>query len=203
MQVIDIFRPLQLAIMLGFAVLISDFRRRDGAAPLLSPAAVVVLKLLYPIPFVAYLLVLLQLRAVAGRDLLALALTTGATMLVARARRDIGQSYTWTGYRQVQPLLVNRGVYARVRHPIYLGLWLFMAGGVVTVFARVSLAAHVVIALSLAYIGTFIIIAAARETRHLSVSLGEDFDRYRRSVGAFWPFHRRRASVLDPHRPSR
>ena len=202
MQVIDVFRPLQLAVILGFAVLISDFRRRDDAAPLLPTAAVVVLKLLYPIPFLAYLLVVIQLREVAGRDLLALTLTAGATILVVRARRDIGQSYTWTGYRRIRPVLVNRGVYARVRHPIYLGLWLFMAGGVITVFARVPLGAHVVIALSLAYIGTFITIAAVRETRHLSATLGEDFHRYRRSVGAFWPFHGRRAPVRDRHPPS-
>ena len=108
-QVIQIFRPLQLAVILGFAMLISDFRRRDGAAPLLPTAAVVVLKLLYPIPFLAYLFVVTQLRAVAGRDVLAMALTAGATILVVRARRDIGQAYTWTGFRRIRPVLVTRG----------------------------------------------------------------------------------------------
>jgi protein-S-isoprenylcysteine O-methyltransferase Ste14 len=184
-------RAVQLAVMLTFAVLISDFRRRQGAAPLVPVAAVVILKLLYPIPFVTYLLVVVRLRQVAGRELLALALTASGTALVACARRDIGRSYTWTGYRLMRPLLVTRGIYAHVRHPIYEGIWLFMAGGIVTVFGRVSLAAHVVAGLALVYIGAFLTVAASRETRFLAAAVGEDFEAYRRRVGAFWPAVRR------------
>ena len=99
---------------------------------------------------------------------------SSGTVLVASARRDIGRSYTWTGYHLEHPLLVTRGVYARVRHPIYQGIWLFMAGGTLTVFGRVSLAAHVVAGLALVYIGAFLTVAASRETRYLAAVIGED-----------------------------
>jgi protein-S-isoprenylcysteine O-methyltransferase Ste14 len=184
---LEAFRWLQLAILIVFAVLISDFRRRRGSEPLLPRAAVTALKLVYPIPFLTYLVVVMQLDAVALRDLLALALTATGTALIARARLDIGRSYTWTGYCQALPVLVSRGVYARVRHPIYEGIWLFMAGGTLTVVARVSLVVHVAAGLSLAYIGVFLTMASARETRFLAGCFGDDFERYRKRVGAVFP----------------
>ncbi len=183
----EAFRVVQLAVMLVFAVLISDFRRRKGSSPLLPPRAVLLLKLIYPVPFLMYVWVVARLREPAARDLAALALTIVGSVLVARARIDIGTSYTWTGYRQEQPHLVTRGIYGWVRHPIYTGIGLFLIGGTLTVFGRVSLAAHVVAFLSIVYIGAFLIVAATRETRVLAASVGEDFDRYRRRVGAFWP----------------
>ncbi len=188
----ETFRVVQLAVMGIFAVLISDFRRRKGSSPLLPSRSVLLLKLIYPIPFLVYVWVVLWLRAPAARDLFALALTTGGSALVARARIDIGNAYTWTGYRQEQPRLVTRGVYAWVRHPIYTGIGLFLIGGTLTVLGRVSLLAHVVAGLSIVYIGAFLVVAATRETRVLSASVGEEFDRYRRRVGAFWPAPGRR-----------
>lgn len=183
----ETFRVVQLAVMGIFAVLISDFRRREGSSPLLPSRAVLLLKLVYPVPFLVYVLVVLWLRQPAARDLVALVLTMMGSALVARARIDIGNSYTWTGYRQDQPHLVTRGVYGWVRHPIYGGIWLFLVGGTLTVFGRVSLAAHVVAGVSIVYIAAFLVVAATRETRALAASVGEDFDRYRRRVGAFWP----------------
>jgi len=184
---IELFKAVQLVVMLGFAVLISDSRRREGAEPLVPTAAVLLLRLIYPIPFVVYLVVVVRLPEVAARDLLALALTSTGAFLVARARVDIGPSYTWTGYRSARPELVTRGVYGVIRHPIYLGIWLFMAGGTISVLGRVSLGVHVVAALALVYIGVFLGVAAVRETQFLASFFGEDFERYRRRVGVVLP----------------
>jgi protein-S-isoprenylcysteine O-methyltransferase Ste14 len=188
----ETFRVVQLVVMAVFAALISDFRRRKGSSPLLPSRAVLLLKLIYPVPFVVYVWVVVHLRAPAGRDLAALALTMVGSALVARARIDIGNAYTWTGYRQEQPQLVTRGVYGWVRHPIYGGIWLFLIGGTLTVLGRVPLAAHVVAGASIVYIGAFLAVAATRETRVLAASVGEEFERYRRRVGAFWPAPGRR-----------
>lgn len=182
-----VIRLLQLAVMLAFAVLISDFRKREGSEPLLPTDAGVVLKLIYPVPFLIYLFVVLRLREFGSRELFALALTIIGCALVGRARLDIGRSYTWTGYRQSHPALVTQGIYGVLRHPIYTGIWLFITGGIVTVFGRVSLAAHVAAILCLAYIGIFLIMAATRETRFLAASFGDGFERYRARVGAVGP----------------
>jgi protein-S-isoprenylcysteine O-methyltransferase Ste14 len=200
MRSVETFRLLQVAVMVVFAVLISDFRRRQGSSPLLPTASVLVLKLVYPIPFLVYLSTVWRLRAIESRDLAALALTAAGAVIVARARLDIGLSYTWTGYRKTRPLLVTRGVYGWIRHPIYTGIGLFTAGGVLTVLRRVSWAAHVVAGVGIVYILAFLSVAAARETRFLADTLGEEFERYRRRVGAFWPRLGRRET--EPPRPS-
>jgi protein-S-isoprenylcysteine O-methyltransferase Ste14 len=103
------------------------------------------------------------------------------------------------GLRQVWLHLLDRpythlpfrtpGPYRLVRHPLYVG-WLiaFWAAPTMTV-------AHLVFALATT---GYILIAIQFEEADLEQSLGDDYGRYRRSVGMLWPRRRRASGATRP-----
>jgi protein-S-isoprenylcysteine O-methyltransferase Ste14 len=79
------------------------------------------------------------LSAVAGA-----AVGLAGTVLVVRGRRDLGEAMTPLPHPRAQAALVETGVYALVRHPIYGGIVLLALGwGLVTASPAVLLVAAV------------------------------------------------------------
>lgn len=51
----------------------------------------------------------------------------GALVLFWRSHADLGQNFSRTLELQERHTLITRGVYARMRHPMYAAIWLFAA----------------------------------------------------------------------------
>ena len=95
-------------------------------------------------------------------------------------RFHIGRNWSARVVIKEQHELVRSGPYALVRHPIYTGLLLAIAGT-----ALVSGEWRGVLALALATVG--FIVKAKREEKILSQEFGQDFERYRRETGMLLP----------------
>jgi protein-S-isoprenylcysteine O-methyltransferase Ste14 len=96
------------------------------------------------------------------------------------ARVHIGRNWSARVVIKEQHELVRSGPYALVRHPIYTGLLLAIAGT-----ALVTGEWRGVLALALATVGFFV--KAKREENILSREFGEDFELYRQQTGMLLP----------------
>jgi protein-S-isoprenylcysteine O-methyltransferase Ste14 len=115
-----------------------------------------------------------------GLALLGLALAAAGVALHGRARRALGEYWLPTVAVRAGHALVERGPYAVVRHPLYLGAWLLAVG---TVAAHPSLATACLASGLTIGIGLKII----REERLLRRIFGDDWSRYTRRVPAVLP----------------
>ena len=110
-----------------------------------------------------------------------LAVVAGASLHVA-ARRVLGAE--WSSRATAPVHLVDRGPYAVVRHPLYLGLGL-LAGG--------SMAAHASLPVLAGGVGLLVGIASkiVWEERALAAAFGAAWEAYRRRVPRLVPRRRR------------
>ena len=101
----------------------------------------------------------------------------------------LGLWLMWRAWKQIhagQGQLVTHGMYARVRHPQYSGLFLFTVGLLIQWPTALTLLMWPV--LTVAYYRL-----ALREEREMTVQFGEVYQAYRRRVPAFVPRLARRA----------
>ncbi len=96
----------------------------------------------------------------------------------------------WKKIHHGQGELVTEGIYARVRHPQYLGLWMITVGLLIQwpTIATVLMSPI----LMLAYWRL-----ARREERELEERFGEQYLTYKREVPAFWPHLGGQHTVTD------
>ena len=87
--------------------------------------------------------------------------------------------------------LVTTGIYARLRHPQYLGLIVLTLG--LLVWWPTILTVPMWPVLSWMYVRL-----ARREERNLAAKFGEAYEAYRRSVPGFWPWRR---GAMPPNGP--
>lgn len=76
--------------------------------------------------------------------------------------------------------LVRTGPYARIRHPIYTGLLLAVAGTAIAIGEYRAIVAFAVIAIGF-------VVKAKREEAFLAKQFGPAFDEHRRQTGFFLP----------------
>jgi len=110
-----------------------------------------------------------------------LLLMGGAIALFAASSRELGRNWSLVARMRSDHELVRTGPYARVRHPIYLGMLLFLLALAVALGHYVQL----VIAIPLFLIGTAI--RTRLEDALLEQQFGETFRDYRRSTPALIP----------------
>lgn len=108
-------------------------------------------------------------------------LMAGAIMLFATASNALGRNWSIVARTRSDHELVRSGPYARVRHPIYLGLLLFLLGLAVAYGHWLQL----VIAVPLYLAGTKI--RTSIEDRLLEQRFGDVFRDYRNSTPALIP----------------
>jgi protein-S-isoprenylcysteine O-methyltransferase Ste14 len=193
-----VFKTCQVIVLLVFVFEISALKKRSGMMPLIHETLTSVLKLVYVVPLALYLYTVLFLKFVHPADLFALFLTLAGTVLVIKARIDLGPCHTWTGYCLKETKLVTHGIYAYIRHPMYVGIFIFVFGGVVTVLFHSSLLFTIATLVFLAYITTFVAVVAKRETKYLANTFGADFLKYKDQVHAFLPIRRFRRNKVAP-----
>ena len=111
---------------------------------------------------------------------LGIAVTALGIALAVWARWCLGQNWSDKVVLKVDHQLVRSGPYVYLRHPIYSGVLLGIAGTALAVGEWRGI-------LALALLGTSYYVKAIREERILAANFGEAFEDYRRSAGFLVP----------------
>jgi len=109
-----------------------------------------------------------------------LTLTAAGLLLCVWARRTLGDYWSDKVALKVDHQLIRRGPYAHLRHPIYSGVLLAVAGTAVAIGEWRGLVA-------LALLGANYFVKAKREDRILASRFGERFTEYKRQAGFLLP----------------
>jgi protein-S-isoprenylcysteine O-methyltransferase Ste14 len=107
-------------------------------------------------------------------------LTVAGVAFAIWARRHIGKNWSAQVTIRKEHELVRTGPYARIRHPIYTGLLLAVAGTAIAIGEYRAIVAFAVIAVGFA-------VKARREESFLATQFGPAFDEHRRQTGFFLP----------------
>ena len=107
-------------------------------------------------------------------------LTVSGVAFAIWARRHIGKNWSAQVTIRKEHELIRTGPYAHIRHPIYTGLLLAVAGTAIAIGEYRAIVAFAVIALGF-------VVKARREELFLSTQFGPAFDGYRRQTGFFLP----------------
>lgn len=110
-----------------------------------------------------------------------LLLMGGAIALFVASSRELGRNWSLVARTRTDHELVRTGPYARVRHPIYLGMLLFL----LSLSAALGHWLQLVVAIPLFLVGTAI--RTRLEDSLLEQNFGEAFREYRRSTPALIP----------------
>ncbi|HEX6741400.1 MAG TPA: isoprenylcysteine carboxylmethyltransferase family protein [Sphingomicrobium sp.] len=110
-----------------------------------------------------------------------LLLMSGCLYLFAASSRALGRNWSIEARMRTDHQLIRTGPYARVRHPIYLGMLLFLLGLAVALGHWLQL----VVALPLFLVGT--VIRTRLEDRLLDAQFGQEFRDYAQSTPALIP----------------
>jgi protein-S-isoprenylcysteine O-methyltransferase Ste14 len=108
-------------------------------------------------------------------------LMTGAILLFVSGSRALGRNWSIVARTRSDHELVQNGPYARIRHPIYLGLLMFLLGLAIAYGHWLQL----VVAVPLYFAGTKI--RTSIEDRLLEQRFGDAFRDYRKSTPALIP----------------
>lgn len=115
-----------------------------------------------------------------GAEALGAALTVAGATLAIWARFSIGANWSGVVTLKENHELIRSGPYAYVRHPIYSGLILAMAGTALVNRSWAGLAAVVVLTIAFVFKSRF-------EERLMQSTFGAEYDVYRHRSGAFLP----------------
>ncbi len=181
------FKTVQFAVVLTYAAFISDFRNKGRMAPLIDERFILSIKACYLLPIAVHAYSLLLLDGLLAFDFVALGLSGLGTLIVVRAKSDLGAYHTWAGYHADTPKVVTTGVYAFVRHPLYVGIYMFGLGILATVIPHAPWCLTAIALAGEAYAGVFLAAVAVREDRLMAERCGQEFLEYRRQVHAFLP----------------
>jgi len=123
---------------------------------------------------------LLSPASIAGA--VAVLLLMGGTLyLFVASSTALGKNWSFEARMRTDHQLIRTGPYARIRHPIYLGMLLFLLGLAVALGHWLQL----VVALPVFLVGTSI--RTKLEDRLLEEQFGADFDEYARTTPALIP----------------
>ena len=187
-----LYQIAQFSLLIAFAVVISDFRKKKNMEAFGHRGYLIALKLMYVVPLAVYGWSLANLTELAFYDVIALMLTAGGTYLAVRGKIDLGKEHAWTGYRRSGTQVITTGIYSWVRNPIYSGIFAFIAGACCTALPRISLPLLVASLATVFYIVSFLALSARRETHYLSVAFGDEYEDYKQQVHPFLPIKRYR-----------
>ena len=187
-----LYQVAQFSLLVLFAVAISDFRRKKNMEAFGRRGFLVALKLMYLVPLAIFAWRLAALTEVAFYDAIAVALTACGTFLAVRGKIDLGKEHAWTGYKRSGTNVITHGIYSWVRNPIYSGIFAFIIGAAFTVLPRINLPTFIACAVTVIYIVSFLAVSARRETHHLMIAFGEEYEDYKRQVHPFLPIKRYR-----------
>ncbi len=176
-----------VAVLLLFFVF--DFRLRGERH--LNAGTPLLVALLFPAYAIGYLsVVLFFLKSITVLDWVAFFISLTGLVLVIKARVDLKDRYAWPGQFRLNTQLVRNGIYAYMRHPIYIGVFMFVTGTLLTVIVHSVLWLGILMAIVAASLLAFVTLAARYEEVRLQEELGEVYISYQCEVNAVLPFNR-------------
>ena len=107
-------------------------------------------------------------------------LTVAGVAFAIWARRHIGRNWSGQVTIRKEHELIRTGPYAHIRHPIYTGILLALAGTTLAIGEYRAVVAFAVIAIGF-------VVKARREESFLATQFGPAFDEHRRQTGFFLP----------------
>lgn len=183
-------KAFQVILVIIFTYSISDFSIKKDKIPIINKKLIQILEIFYLIPLCIYAYVILNSNSILCFDIPGCFLTSVGTLLVAKAKSDLGTQHVWTGYCLLNTKLVTKGIYAWIRHPLYTGICVFIIGGLISLIPRAPFLLIGVTLMVVIYILIFIIFVATKETKYLTEKLGDEFLKYKTQVYPFLPIKR-------------
>ncbi len=184
---VTIFKLVQFITMGVFVFFISDFRKKTEMVPLVNEKITKLLKFSYFGPLIICGYTLAIMDYLTYFDFLALVLTFLGTIVVAKAKLDLGICHTWAGYCKKSSELEVSGIYAYIRHPLYTGIHLFSVGELLTLTFHAQWYLTLIAIIMGFFMISFLTITASKETDYLTKSIGDNFIRYKEQVHPFLP----------------
>jgi len=140
------------------------------------------------VAIVLIVLLLVHVKAIRGQAMandawlegIGLAMVVSGLVLAVWARVYLGRNWGTPMSQKVDPELVKAGPYKRVRHPIYSGIILAMAG------TAMALGWYWLIAVGL--LGPYFVYSAVMEERYMTGLFPEAYPEYKRSTKMLVPF---------------
>jgi protein-S-isoprenylcysteine O-methyltransferase Ste14 len=185
--------PFVIFLFFGF-----DMKRRAQTKHLTRPYLLLLMKFISICLAGVNFIVIYAMQSVLVLDYLSLVLCGLGAFSVTLAKKTLESAgaFSWTGYALEQPKLVTTGIYAYVRHPLYLGVYLVEVSALLLVLPRVEgwFGNHYLLVLAVAfcsmgYAMAFNAILATRESRYLMTQFPSYAD-YANKVRAFIPVRR-------------
>ena len=181
------FQIIQTLVILIFLVFVSDLRKKNQTKSLINPVLLIIMKITYVIPLGLFLLAVITLNNVFIKDWVALLLTIVGVIIVIIAKTTLGGHHSWTGYGAFPKSFSASGIYSKIRHPMYLGIYLCIIGMVLFIFKHLSLPLFIIDVVGSGYIVFILYTSAKKETEHLIGLFGTHFENYCNEVPAYLP----------------
>lgn len=159
---------------------------------LVSKKLIFAIKVFYFVPMFIYMYVIINLENIFIHTYIGIILNFIGLFLVTKAKIDLGKYHTWTGHILSSTRIITNGIYAFIRHPLYTGIYAFIAGAITISIKNhpFSFYSIVIIMAFIFSIMIFLAITALRESDFLHEKFGEDFVDYKKQVHAFLPIRR-------------
>jgi protein-S-isoprenylcysteine O-methyltransferase Ste14 len=155
--------------------------------PLINERITIFIKFSYFIPITIFAYTIATMDYLTLFDFMGSALTFVGTVVIVKAKLDLGICHTWAGYCKQTSKLEVTGIYAYIRHPLYLGVHLFSIGGLVILILHAQFYLTIIAVTMGLFMILFLTITASKETDYLTKKMGNNFIRYRDQVHPFLP----------------
>ncbi len=187
--IIYIFKAIAFLVLFIFVYFISDVNKIDSR-PLIKEPWLTLMRMLFPIPPIAYFYYLYKMDEVTWLDIIALMIMISGVIIIGFSKKKLGKRHSWAGYyKQNIDSFVKSGIYKYIRHPLYTGIYVAVTGSMIVVFQRMDIKKLIFWAYLLVNIAVyvFIFLSSQKETIALKERFGEEFTQYEREVPAFIP----------------
>jgi protein-S-isoprenylcysteine O-methyltransferase Ste14 len=131
--------------------------------PFVDEKITMLFKLSYFILVTIFAYTIVTIDYLTSFDFVALALTFLGTVIIVEAKLDLGICHTWVGYCKQSSKLEVSGIYAYMRHPLYLGVHLFSIGGLVLLTFHAQFYLTIVAFIMGLFMILFLTIAASKD----------------------------------------
>lgn len=193
-DIVLIFKILVTLTYFIFIFFISDFQNKK-TEPLFPKPWLTIMRIGYLIPPSCFLFFLWKLSKITLNSILTLSMLICGLLIVLIAKKELGKRHAWAGYaaKHSNDYCVT-GIYAWIRHPLYLGIIVAVTGMAFIVIPgfnlQIQLACTYLIGSVITFI--FLFISSNKETVYLSKKFGAPFINYARQVNAFLPIRKYR-----------
>jgi len=182
-----IYKIFQILIILLFAFFVSDLRRKNVTKELLNGKLILLMKIIYIIPLLIFLISVINSDELLITDIISMSFTIVGLVIVILAKLTLGVNHSWTGYGTFPEEFLRKGIFSKIRHPMYTGIFICIFGMWFHVFWHATLLLAIINFSCSLFIFYVLISSARKETEHLINLFGDDYEHYANRVHPFLP----------------